>query len=201
MEILFKKSFLTSSLLTIGLLLTACGQDIQLGELQDKVNQVAETAEKINDKVQQTNGQVEKSAEILQSGSALLVLRDVADMHLESNEHLVQLKETKAALETALNHQDAVALTALTQQLDTQLQSFNQELETLNLKSEEVDQIRQNILKTNESLLESPLLNNQIDFNKMDLSVLETQLGSINTEVLKLATMLVEKNESDDANS
>lgn len=35
----------------------------------------------------------------------------------------------------------------------------------------------------------------------MDLSVLETQLGSINTEVLKLATMLVEKNESDDANS
>lgn len=134
MEILFKKSFLTSSLLTICLLLTACGQDIQLGELQDNVNQVAETAEKINDTVQQTNDQVEKSAEILQSGSALFMLRDVANMHLESNEHLVQLKETKAILETALHHQDAVALTALTQQLDTQLHSFNQELETLNLK-------------------------------------------------------------------
>ena len=188
-------------LLTISFLLTACGQDIQLGELQDKVNQVAETAEKINDKVHQTNDQVEKSAEILQSGNALLMLRDVADIHLESNEHLVQLKETKAALETAFNDQDAVALTSLTQQLDTQLHSFNQELETLNLKSEEVDQIRQNILKTNESILESSLLKSQIDFNKMDLSVLETQLGSISTEVLKLATMLVDKNESDDANS
>ena len=61
----------------------------------------------------------------------------------------------------------------------------------MNLKSQEIDSIRQNILHANQQVLATPLLNGNIDLNQLDFKKIEQQMGSIQTEMIKLAGMMI----------
>ena len=97
------------------------------------------------------------------------IVRDVADFQLKAGEYVEQLKQTQTELATAVDSKDTAQLQAAATQLQQQLTGFNQTLGNLNLKSQEVDQVRSNIMSANQQALASPFLNGQMDFSKVDL--------------------------------
>ena len=68
---------------------------------------------------------------------------------------------------------------------------------SLDLKTQEIDNIRQHVLKTNKELLNSALLNGNIDVSKINIKQFEQQVGTIQNEMLKLAGMLIPTGKSD----
>ena len=119
------------------------------------------------------------------------IVRDVADMQLKAGDYVAQLKQTQNELQTAINDKDQQQLQATAKTLQQQLTGFNQALTSLNLKSQEIDSIRQNILHANQQVLATPLLNGNIDLNQLDFKKIEQQMGSIQTEIIKLAGMMI----------
>ena len=127
----------------------------------------------------------------LKSGNMFYMVRDVADMQLKAGDYVAQLKQTQNELQTAINDKDQQQLQATAKTLQQQLTGFNQALTSLNLKSQEIDSIRQNILHANQQVLATPLLNGNIDLNQLDFKKIEQQMGSIQTEMIKLAGMMI----------
>lgn len=128
----------------------------------------------------------------LSSGNMFYIVRDVADLQLKAGQYIEQLNQTKSELQTALDAQDPQQLQILATQLQQQLQGFNQTLSSLDLKTQEIDTIRQNLLTANQQVLASPFLNGQVDLSKVDFKKLEQQMGNIQTEMLKLAAMILQ---------
>ena len=128
---------------------------------------------------------------IRSSGNMLYVVRDVADLHLKADQHVEQLKQTQTALKTAINGNNLDQAQQLAEQLKQQLNAFNSSLDSLNLKSQEIEGIRQNIQTANQQLLASPFLNGQVDLSQMNLKQVQQQMGNIQNEMLKLAAMLL----------
>lgn len=135
----------------------------------------------------------------LKSGNMFYIVRDVADLQLKAGSYVEKLNNSKADLETAISEKDSQQLQSAATTLQEQLQDFNDTLTRLNLKSQEVDQIRENILSANQQVLNSPLLNGKIDFNQIDVKKIEQQMGSIQNEMLKLAAMLISTHDQKDA--
>ena len=127
----------------------------------------------------------------LKSGNMFYMVRDVADMQLKAGDYVAQLKQTQNELQTAINDKDQQQLQATAKTLQQQLTGFNQALTSLNLKSQEIDSIRQNILHANQQVLATPLLNGNIDLNQLDFKKIEQQMSSIQTEMIKLAGMMI----------
>lgn len=200
MKISMSNLHLPVTLLSLSLLFTACDQNV--GQIQEGASQLAEKAEQLNEKIQNSNEHIQQTSEALKSGNILSIVADVADMQLKSSEYITQLQETKLALENAIEKKDNAAIDVAVKQLDTQLKQFNTSLESLNLKSQEIDNIRSNMMQANQQLLQSPLLKGEIDLSRIDISALEAQMGSIESEALKLAAMLVQqaKNDPQDSN-
>ena len=65
-------------------------------------------------------------------------------------------------------------------------------LGNLNLKSQEIDQIRDNIMTANQQVLASPLLNGQVDFSQVNLKKIESQMVNVQSEMVKLAGLLIQ---------
>lgn len=65
-------------------------------------------------------------------------------------------------------------------------------LGNLNLKSQEIDQIRDNIMTANQQVLASPLLNGQVDFSQVNLKKIESQMVNVQAEMVKLAGLLIQ---------
>ena len=95
-------------------------------------------------------------------------------------------------MQTAVDAQDPQQLQIAASQLQQQLQSFNHTLSSLDLKTQEIDTIRQNLLAANQQVLASPFLNGQVDLSKVDFKKLEQQMGNIQAEMLKLAGMILQ---------
>jgi hypothetical protein len=57
---------------------------------------------------------------------------------------------------------------------------------SLNLKSNEVDQIRQSLLTANQQLLSMPLLHGQLDIAQLDFAKIEKQFNAIQMDMVKL---------------
>jgi multidrug efflux pump subunit AcrA (membrane-fusion protein) len=110
-----------------------------------------------------------------------------------------QLKQTQTELQTAVEAKDTQQLQSTVSQLQQQLTSFNQVLGDLNLKSQEIDQIRSNIITANQQVLASPLLNGQVDFNQVDLKKIESQMVNVQAEMVKLAAMMIPQSSSEDS--
>lgn len=127
----------------------------------------------------------------LTNGNMMYIVRDVADMQMKAGNYIEQLKQTQIDLENAVNAQDHQQLKATTAQLHSQLKELNQVLESLNLKSHEVDNIRANILSANEKVLNSSLLKGDLDLSKIDLDKIEQQMGNVQDEMIKLAGMMI----------
>ena len=176
------KALLPFALLSSAFLLSAC----------DQMN-TAQTPTTDQDDSNATSNRTENTTSApLSSGNMFYIVRDVADLQLKAGQYIEQLNQTKSELKTALDAQDPQQLQILAIQLQQQLQGFNQTLSSLDLKTQEIDTIRQNLLAANQQVLASPFLNGQVDLSKVDFKKLEQQMGSIQAEMLKLAGMILQ---------
>ena len=176
------KALLPFALLSSAFLLSAC----------DQMN-TAQTPTTDQDDSNATSNRTENTTSApLSSGNMFYIVRDVADLQLKAGQYIEQLNQTTSELQTALDAQDPQQLQILATQLQQQLQGFNQTLSSLDLKTQEIDTIRQNLLTANQQVLASPFLNGQVDLSKVDFKKLEQQMGNIQTEMLKLAAMILQ---------
>ena len=176
------KALLPFALLSSAFLLNAC----------DQMNTAQTPTTDQDDSNATANSNTNTTSAPLSSGNMFYIVRDVADLQLKAGQYIEQLNQTKSELQTALDAQDPQQLQILATQLQQQLQGFNQTLSSLDLKTQEIDTIRQNLLTANQQVLASPFLNGQVDLSKVDFKKLEQQMGNIQTEMLKLAAMILQ---------
>ena len=176
------KALLPFALLSSAFLLNAC----------DQMNTAQTPTTDQDDSNATANSNTNTTSAPLSSGNMFYIVRDVADLQLKAGQYIEQLNQTKSELKTALDTQDPQQLQILAIQLQQQLQGFNQTLSSLDLKTQEIDTIRQNLLTANQQVLASPFLNGQVDLSKVDFKKLEQQMGNIQAEMLKLAGMILQ---------
>lgn len=180
-----------------GIVLIGCEQ---APEPQSEDTQTTEAAQ---DTTAQSDETTPKAQSDFKSGNMFYIVRDVADMQLKAGDYVEQLKETQNDLQAAINDKDQQQLQATATTLQQQLTGFNQALTSLNLKSQEIDSIRQNLIDANQQVLAMPLLNGDIDLSQVDFKKIQQQMGSIQVEMIKLAGMLIpqEQNEQNEHSS
>ena len=183
MKKFIQKAVLPFAIFSTGILLGGCEQ---ASEPQSDDIQTTQSADVALNQPTETTATAD-----LKSGNMFYMVRDVADMQLKAGDYVAQLKQTQNELQTAINDKDQQQLQATAKTLQQQLTGFNQALTSLNLKSQEIDSIRQNILHANQQVLATPLLNGNIDLNQLDFKKIEQQMGSIQTEMIKLAGMMI----------
>ena len=184
-----------------GILLIGCEQANSPDSTEDQTSQSSEVSKQVSESATDS---AETSKAELKSGNMFYIVRDVADMQLKAGDYVEQLKQTQTDLETAINDKDQQQLQSTAKTLKQQLTGFNQALTGLNLKSQEIDSIRQNIMQANQQVLATPLLNGDVDLTQVDFKKIEKQMGSIQMEMIKLAGMMIpqgqdeaEQNEQD----
>ncbi|WP_081403413.1 hypothetical protein [Acinetobacter equi] len=174
-------------LFSIGILLIGCDQS-KVSSLQESENTSIEAAENKSETSE------------FRSGNMFYIIRDVADFQMSSNDYIEQLQHTKYELQTALQNKDQSLLTTSVENLKQQLTTFNDALAKLELKSEEINNIRKQLIQTNEQALKSSYLNGQHNFSEQDFKNFEQQLGNIQTEMLKLAQMVMNNSQEPSSN-
>ncbi|WP_288382928.1 hypothetical protein [uncultured Acinetobacter sp.] len=122
------------------------------------------------------------------------LLRDAADLQLKVGQAMQKLQATQSQLETALQEQDPQAAQQTLSHFKTQLTQFNDNLNQLQLKSPEVEKLRQQLINTNEQLLQSDLFQQTLNWKKQDIVAIQHQLNTLQTEMLKLAALIVNPN-------
>ena len=80
--------------------------------------------------------------------------------------------------------------------LHQQLTDFNRALSSLDLKSQEIESIREKIMSTNQQVLDLPYLNGKVELQIVDLAKIEQQISLLQSEMLTLAQMLLLKPDS-----
>ena len=179
------KKLLQGALLPFGIFVAA----ISLLGCNQATEQDTQTANSTD--VEEHNTSHNNPATELKNGNMIYVVRDVADMQLKAGDYVQQLKQTQTNLEQALADKDQQSLQTSVNALHQQLTDFNRALNSLDLKSQEVDSIRQSIMSTNQQVLDLPYLNGKVDLQSVDLHKIEQQMTSVQTEMLKLAKMLL----------
>lgn len=160
---------------------------------EQAVEAPAEQADTMTSDLEPASQQQSSAAQTeLKSGNMFYMVRDVADLQLKAGSYVEQLKQTQTELQTAVEAKDTQQLESTATQLQQQLSSFNQVLGNLNLKSQEIDQIRDNIMTANQQVLASPLLNGQVDFSQVNLKKIESQMVNVQSEMVKLAGLLIQ---------
>ncbi|KWQ04268.1 hypothetical protein SE27_02720 [Acinetobacter harbinensis] len=181
-------------ILSAGLLLIACEP------MPESSAEEMQTTESDDVLIKASNDTAKTSSADVKSGNMFYIVRDVADMQLKAGEYVNQLKNTQTDLQSAINDKDQQQLQATAHTLQQQLTDFNQALRGLNLKSQEIDSIRQEIMRSNQQVLATPLLNGAVDFSQVDFKKIERQMSNIQMEMLKLASMMIpqSQNSADD---
>ena len=184
MSKILANAVLPFALFSSGILLMGCDQAVEApAEQADTTTSDLEPASQQKSSTAQTE---------LKSGNMFYMVRDVADLQLKAGSYVEQLKQTQTELQTAVEAKDTQQLQSTATQLQQQLSSFNQVLGNLNLKSQEIDQIRDNIMTANQQVLASPLLNGQVDFSQVNLKKIESQMVNVQSEMVKLAGLLIQ---------
>ena len=182
MKKLLQNLVLPFALFSSGILLIGCEQATEPNQ-QDIQTESSEQH-------QSANTQSPEKAE-LKSGNMLYIVRDVADMQLKAGEYVTQLQETQNDLQTAIEQHDQQQLQHAATALQQQLTGFNNALNGLNLKTQEINDIREKLLSANQQVLASPFLNGQVDFSQVDFKKMQQQIGTILSEMFKLASMMI----------
>ena len=184
MSKILANAVLPFALFSSGILLMGCEQAVEApAEQADTTTSDLEPASQQQSSTAQTE---------LKSGNMFYMVRDVADLQLKAGSYVEQLKQTQTELQMAVEAKDTQQLESTATQLQQQLSSFNQVLGNLNLKSQEIDQIRDNIMTANQQVLASPLLNGQVDFSQVNLKKIESQMVNVQSEMVKLAGLLIQ---------
>lgn len=189
MSKILANAVLPFALFSSGILLMGCDQAVEA-----PAEQADTTTSDLEPASQQQSSTVQTE---LKSGNMFYMVRDVADLQLKAGSYVEQLKQTQTELQTAVEAKDTQQLQSTATQLQQQLSSFNQVLGNLNLKSQEIDQIRNNMMSANQQVLASPLLNGQVDFSQVDLKKIESQMVNVQAEMVKLAGLLIQNPEQE----
>ena len=192
MKKLVQNLVLPFALFSSGILLIGCEQATEPNQ-QDIQTETSEQN-------QSANTQSPEKAE-LKSGNMLYIVRDVADMQLKAGEYVTQLQETQNDLQTAIEQHDQQQLQEAATALQQQLTGFNNALNGLNLKTHEINDIREKLLSANQQVLASPFLNGQVDFSQVDFKKMQQQMGTIQSEMLKLAAMMIPQQAENDSSN
>lgn len=193
MSKILANAVLPFALFSSGILLMGCEQAVEApAEQADTTTSDLEPASQQQSSAAQTE---------LKSGNMFYMVRDVADLQLKAGSYVEQLKQTQTELQTAVEAKDTQQLQSTATQLQQQLNSFNQVLGNLNLKSQEIDQIRDNIMTANQQVLASPLLNGQVDFSQVNLKKIESQMVNVQSEMIKLAGLLIQNPDQESENN
>ena len=192
MKKLLQNLVLPFALFSSGILLIGCEQATEPNQ-QDIQTETSEQN-------QSANTQSPEKAE-LKSGNMLYIVRDVADMQLKAGEYVTQLQETQNDLQTAIEQHDQQQLQEAATALQQQLTGFNNALNGLNLKTQEINDIREKLLSANQQVLASPFLNGQVDFSQIDFKKIQQQMGTIQSEMLKLASMMIPQQAENDSSN
>ena len=192
MKKLLQNLVLPFALFSSGILLIGCEQATEPNQ-QDIQTESSEQH-------QSANTQSPEKAE-LKSGNMLYIVRDVADMQLKAGEYVTQLQETQNDLQTAIEQHDQQQLQQAATALQQQLTGFNNALNGLNLKTQEINDIREKLLSANQQVLASPFLNGQVDFSQVDFKKMQQQMGTIQSEMLKLASMMIPQQAENDSSN
>ena len=192
MKKLLQNLVLPFALFSSGILLIGCEQATEPNQ-QDIQTESSEQH-------QSANTQSPEKAE-LKSGNMLYIVRDVADMQLKAGEYVTQLQETQNDLQTAIEQHDQQQLQEAATALQQQLTGFNNALNGLNLKTQEINDIREKLLSANQQVLASPFLNGQVDFSQVDFKKMQQQMGTIQSEMLKLAAMMIPQQAENDSSN
>ena len=179
---------------TSGLLLLGCEPSPEQSNSQNSTAEVSVDQGRSNNENLAENEQTQSS---LKSGNIFYIARDIADVQLKTGDYVEKVTQAQADLQNAIESKDQSALQETVKNLSQQLQAFNTALISLDLKTQEIDNIRQHVLKTNKELLNSALLNGNIDVSKINIKQFEQQVGTIQNEMLKLAGMLIPTGKSD----
>ena len=192
MKKLLQNLVLPFALFSSGILLIGCEQATEPNQ-QDIQTESSEQH-------QSANTQSPEKAE-LKSGNMLYIVRDVADMQLKAGEYVTQLQETQSDLQAAIEQHDQQQLQEAATALQQQLTGFNNALNGLNLKTQEINDIREKLLSANQQVLASPFLNGQVDFSQVDFKKMQQQMGTIQSEMLKLAAMFIPQQAENDSSN
>ncbi len=122
-------------------------------------------------------------------------------LQLKAGSYVEQLKQTQADLELAVNTQDHIQLQKAADQLQQQLKGFNSALNELNLKSTEIESTLQTYKLPINKVLALPFLNGQVDLSKVDFQKIKNQMGNIQSEMIKLAGMLIQDKSTSNDNA
>lgn len=175
-----------------GMLLLGCNQAAEQSRQQDGAQAIetAQMSENTSDS-NNNNQSTAKSTEDLKQGNMFYIARDVANVQLKTGDYVEKLKQSQANLQQAIQSQNQAELQQSVKTLTRELQGFNTALISLDLKSQEIDGIRQQVLQANKQVLNSALLNGDLDISKVDFKKIEQQMNTIQLDMLKLAGMMI----------
>lgn len=189
MDKLSFKTFLSVTTLVSLFTLAGCDQvphDNDQAEQDTTIEQPMPASENT-----QHDAMVAQDTQNLSKGNMLNIARDIAKLQLETDDYVTLLKQSQGNLEQAIQDKNIQKLQSITGDLKQELHGLHDALLSLNLKSNEVDQIRQSLLSANQQLLNMPLLHGQTDFSKIDFAKLEKQFNTIQMDMVKLATLVL----------
>ncbi|WP_312103809.1 hypothetical protein [Acinetobacter venetianus] len=181
------KTLLSSITLLSAFALTGCDQAPQ----EDHTNIQSEqaTEQNMSDEIIQSSSA--QDTQNLSKGNMLNIARDIAKLQLETDDYIALLKQSQNSLEQAIQNKNMQQLKATSGDLNQELHGLHDTLLSLNLKSNEIDQIRQNLLVANQQLLNMPLLHGQFDLAKINFEQIEKQLNTIQMDMVKLASLVL----------
>lgn len=175
-----------------GMLLLGCNQAAEQSRQQDDA-QAIETAQ-MSENTSDSNNNNQSTAKTtvdLKQGNMFYIARDVANVQLKTGDYVEKLQQSQSNLQQAIQSQNQAELQQSVKTLTRELQGFNTALISLDLKSQEIDSIRQQVLQANKQVLNSALLNGDLDISKVDFKKIEQQMNTIQLDMLKLAGMMI----------
>ncbi|WP_227612302.1 hypothetical protein [Acinetobacter sp. S40] len=154
------------------------------------------SAERTQENTATDHDAIEAPTTDFKTGNFFYIARDVAEMQLRAGDYIQQLKQSQTELQQAIQEKDSTHLQETATTLQHQLKGFTQALKGLNLKSQEIEDIRQKLLESNQQVLKSPFLNGQVNWDQVNFKHIEQQMNSIQNEMLKLAAMMIPQSDS-----
>ena len=137
-----------------GMLLLGCNQAAEQSRQQDDAQAIetAQMSENTSDS-NNNNQSTAKSTEDLKQGNMFYIARDVANVQLKTGDYVEKLQQSQSNLQQAIQSQNQAELQQSVKTLTRELQGFNTALISLDLKSQEIDGIRQQVLQANKQVL------------------------------------------------
>ncbi|MDX7904714.1 hypothetical protein SJZ78_16380 [Acinetobacter baumannii] len=195
MKKVLQGAFLPFVIFASGMLLLGCDQAQDHAKEQESVQTNDQISEQADDSQQEITATQNKTE--LKNGNVFYIVRDAANLQLKAGDYIEKLKDTQLDVEQAIQDKDQHELKTTVTTLKAQLEGLNQALLGLDIRSQEVENIRQSLLQANQQALSMPLLNGKLE--QINFDQIEKQLNTIQMDMVKLAAMIMAGDEKSDS--